>query len=99
VIFANRFPVDDPLMPQELLAYANGAPIFRMSQMGRSIIEVPSKDRDRVKVKALSAHDHLARDTRKKDANAFPRDLREAVKETTTESRIPLDLPGVFRTS
>jgi len=59
---------------------ANGAPIFRMSAMGRSIFAVPSNDRDLVKVNTLSANDELARNTRRKDAKTFLRDLRLALR-------------------
>ena len=64
---------------------ANGAPIFRMSAIGRSIFAVPSNDRDRVKVNALSANDELARNTRRKDAKTFLRDLRLAIRAPAGE--------------
>ena len=57
VIFANPFPVDDPLMPPAVRAYANGAPVFRLVGMGRGVIELPADENDRIRMNAVGARD------------------------------------------
>jgi hypothetical protein len=82
VIFANPFPMDDPLMPPAVLAYANGAPVFRLVGMGRGVIELPSNESDRIRVNALGAEDPSARKMRSMRGREFLLELAKVVRKS-----------------
>jgi hypothetical protein len=82
VIFANPFPVDDPLMPPAVRAYANGAPVFRLVGMGRGVIELPSNENDRIRMNAVGARDPGARKMRGMSVAHFLVELARVVRES-----------------
>ncbi len=80
VIFARRFPDNDPLMPPAVRSYANGAPVFRLVGMGRGVIELPGNETERIRMNAMGARDQAAQKIRGLQVGQLLAELERVVR-------------------